>query len=374
VSRARNTWPEKMAVNQCMSFIDFPWRFAMVPQPEIRTRLWQNVANGGAAAINVHGTLEQQDRTALETARPIFAWLKDHQEYYVGQESAARVLLLGSHSPEAAHRGVFRMLSEQHLPFGVVDSLRWIGRRAVDLVIVTGETPEGLEPWIREGGGLIIASPSAPPFPVAETVKLWKDPDGAYFRVRDKSIFPSVRSTDVIFMYGDYREVKGSGPLTFIPTSMYGPPEFVHIDWKDTSAPGLVITECGKGKVAWLPWDIGALYHRHSSEAHARLLRDLIEQMLPRGRQLKSDAHPLVAMTLMRRGDRQVVHFVNLSGHSQTAYFDPLPIRRLRVQVKGPFRLAHSVRGGKDLGVSREGEYASFVLPSLDEYELVELR
>ncbi len=96
VNRARNTWPEKMAINQCMSFIDFPWRFAMVPQPEIRTRLWQNVANGGAAAINVHGTLEQQDRTALEAARPIFAWLKDHQEYYVGQESAARVLLLGS--------------------------------------------------------------------------------------------------------------------------------------------------------------------------------------------------------------------------------------------------------------------------------------
>jgi hypothetical protein len=155
---------------------------------------------------------------------------------------------------------------------------------------------------------------------------------------------------------------------------MYGPPELVHIDWKDTSAPGLVITECGKGKVAWLPWDIGALYHRHSSEAHARLMRDLIEQMLPRGRQLKSDAHPLVAMTLMRRGDRQFVHFVNLSGHSQTAYFDPLPIRRLRVQVKGLFRLAHSVRGGKDLRVSREGEYASFVLPSLDEYELVELR
>ena len=96
MSRARNTWPEKMAINQCMSFIDFPWRFAMVPQPEIRTRLWQNVANGGAAAINVHGTLEQQDRTALETARPIFAWLKDHQEYYVGQEPAARVLLLGA--------------------------------------------------------------------------------------------------------------------------------------------------------------------------------------------------------------------------------------------------------------------------------------
>jgi hypothetical protein len=40
----------------------------------------------------------------------------------------------------------------------------------------------------------------------------------------------------------------------------------------------------------------------------------------------------------------------------------------------GPFRSAHAVRAGKDLGVSREGGYATFLLPSLDEYELVELR
>jgi hypothetical protein len=374
VSRARNTWPEKMAINQCMSFIDFPWRFAMVPRPEIRTRLWQNVANGGAAAINVHGTLEQQDRAALETARPIFAWLKDHQEYYVGQVPAARVLLLRDRSPEAAHRGVFRLLSEQHLPFGVVDNLGWMGERPVDLVIATGETPEGLEPWVRQGGRLLIAGPTPPQFPVAETEKVWKDPDGAYFRVRDRSMFPSLRGTDILFMYGEYRELKGSGPLTFIPPSMYGPPELVHVDWKDTSSPGLVVKAYGQGELAWLPWEIGALYYRHSSEAHARLMRDLIDRMLPRGRQLESDAHPLVEITLMRQGDRHLVHLVNLSGHSQTAYFDPIPVRDVRVRVMGPFRSAHAVRAGKDLGVSREGDYATFLLPSLDEYELVELR
>jgi len=45
VSRARNTYPQKMAINQCMCFVSFAWRFAMVPEAEIRTRLWQNVAN-----------------------------------------------------------------------------------------------------------------------------------------------------------------------------------------------------------------------------------------------------------------------------------------------------------------------------------------
>ncbi len=139
-------------------------------------------------------------------------------------------------------------------------NLGWIGKRPVDLVIVTGEMPEALEPWVREGGRLIIASLAAPPFPVAETVRL-----------------------------------------------------------------------------------------------------------------MKSDAHPLVAMTLMCQGNRQLVHFVNLSGHSQTGYFDPIPIRDVGVQVKAPFRSARAVRAGKDLAVSRQGEYASFELPSLGDYELVEL-
>jgi hypothetical protein len=75
----------------------------------------------------------------------------------------------------------------------------------------------------------------------------------------------------------------------------------------------------------------------------------------------------------MLQGDRHLVHFVNVTGHSQTAYFDPVRLHDLRVQVQGPFRSARSVRGGKNLEVFREGDYASFVLPSLDEYELVAL-
>ena len=380
VNRARNTYPNKMAINQCMSFIDYAWRFAMVPQEEIRTRLWQNVANGGAAAINVHGTLEQEDRTALEAARPVFRWLKEHQDYYVGQMPEARVLLMGGgtrtgfHGSEAAHRGLFRLLSEEHIPFGTVDNLDWIGKRDVDLVIATGDVPKQLEQYVRNGGNLIVASSVAPPFDMGKVVKLWKDPDGAYFRIRDHAMFPSLKSTGVIFMYGDYLEVQAKGPVTFIPPSMYGPPELVHVDWKDTDAPGLILKDFGKGKVAWLPWNIGELYYKHSSEAHAGLMRDLIDRMLPHGRQLKTNAHPLVDITLMQQGDRHLLHLVNISGHSQTAYFKAIPMSDVKIEIKGAFRSARAIMAGKDLPVSSDGQYARFTVPTLAEYELVELQ
>jgi hypothetical protein len=377
VSRARNSYPEKMAINQCMSFIDFPWRFATVPQGEIRIRLWQNVAHGGAAAFNMHGTMDQEDRMALEAARPIYRWLLEHQQYYVGQQSAARVLLLGrvpgARTSDGALRGLFRFLSEEHIPFGLVDNLDWLGRREADLVIATGAAPKELEPWVRAGGRLLVAGAVAPPFDIARPVKAWRDIQG-YFRIRDHRLFPSLKSTNVVFVYGDYLEVEGRSPVTFIPPSMFGPPELVHVDWKDTDAPGLVLQDHGQGRIAWLPWDIGALYYQHSSQAHAGVLRDLVDHLLPRGRQLTTNAHPLVETVLMRQGDRHLLHFVNLSGHSQTAYFEAVPMSGIRVRVAGAFAAARQASSGKTLPVARAGGYAEFTLPALAQYELVELR
>src|SRR5580698_10237388 len=207
----RNSYPDKGVVCQGMSFVDFPWRFATVAQPEVRTRIWQDVANGGAAAFNVHGTLaEQPDRMAIDVAAPAYAWLKDHQGYYVGQKSEARVFLLaprggvGFSVAENSYRGFFRLLTEQHIPFAAVENLDWMGKREADLVIVPGTAPKALEAFVHGGGRLIIVNSAAPEFEVAPTVKLWKDPDGAYFRIRDKTIFPSLKQTDVVFMIGDY--------------------------------------------------------------------------------------------------------------------------------------------------------------------------
>lgn len=168
--------------------------------------------------------------------------------------------------------------------------------------------------------------------------------------------------------------MQAKGPVTFIPPSMYGPPELVHVDWKDTDAPGLILKDYGKGKVAWLPWNIGELYYKHSSEAHAGLLRDLIDNMLPQGRQLKTNAHPLVDITLMKQGDHHLLHFVNISGHSQTAYFKSIPMPNIKVQIKGSFQSAKAIRTATDLGLSRSGDFTEFTLPTLGDYELVDLR
>jgi hypothetical protein len=88
---------------------------------------------------------------------------------------------------------------------------------------------------------------------------------------------------------------------------------------------------------------------------------------------LITNAHPLVEITVMRqpRKNRELVHFVNVSGHSGTAYFAPLPMRDIRVALAAKFTRARSVTLGRELPVRREDRYGVFSLPELAEYDVV---
>jgi hypothetical protein len=103
---------------------------------------------------------------------------------------------------------------------------------------------------------------------------------------------------------------------------------------------------------------------------------DLIDHLLPAGRQLRTDAHPLVEVTLMEQParSRTLVHLVNLSGHSDTAYLPPVPMRDIALEVVGRWTTARAVGIGKDVPVTRAGRCTRFIVPELSGYEVVVLK
>lgn len=381
VNRARNSQPGKIPVNLNMTFVDFPWRFATVPQGEISLRHWQNLAHGGALAMAMLGDMNQQDRFALDAARPIYQWAAAHEDYYVDQTSAARVLVLGRPPgagrgySQTAYRGIFRLLSEEHIPFAVADNLDWMGKRTYDLVIATDWAPAELDGYLRQGGRVLIASFGLPALDVGKHVRAWSGVEG-YMRVRAPELFPSLRQSKLLMLNGDYQEFEsaGSPELTLVPPSKFGPPEYVHIDMVDTDKPGLIRQSRGAGKLIYVPWDLAGLYYQHSTPAHRGLLRDLIDGLLA-GRQIETGAHPLVEMTLMRQEskNRTLLHLVNLTGHSQTAYFPPVPMRDITVSIKGSHSAARALRLNRKLKARLSEGYSRFQLPRLDDYEMLVL-
>jgi Hypothetical glycosyl hydrolase 6 len=375
VNRARNSEPDKMSFNLSMSFVDFPWRYVHVPPAEIALRLYQNMAHGGPPAFAMVGPISQHDRSGLIGARPAFKWHADHEDLYVGQKSAARVLLIGG-GDTASYRGFFRLLTEQHIPFAVSDNLKWLDdpSRRFDLVIAPSRAPQELERYVSAGGRLLVAGTTPPALPIGRVVGVRPRTQG-YWRVGDRTRLPSLRDTDLIFLDGPFVELAPieRPALTLIPPAMFGPPEKVWSDKVETTIPGLVFADHQKGRVAYVPWDVGGLYYRHSSQGHAALVADTIDQLLPGGRQLKTNAHPLVEITVMDQPPRKrtLVHLVNATGHSDTAYFSPVEVRDIRIELARPVRSATAVGLKRTLPVTSAGGYTTFTLPSLGPYEVV---
>ena len=225
----------------------------------------------------------------------------------------------------------------------------------------------------------MVAGAVKPELELPATVKLWnrKETLSAYWRVRDHELLPSLRDTDLVFFYSDYLELepRGKTALTLVPTSMTNPMEKVGSDMADTAKPGLHVADYGSGRLAYIPWDLGDLYYRSSAVHHAAMVSDLVDHLLPKGRQLRTNAHPAVQMTLQRQkqAGRTLVHFVNLSGCFQTAYHPAIPMNGIQVEVAGDFRSARMASQGRDLPLRKAGGSVSFTLPTLDTYDVVVL-
>jgi hypothetical protein len=78
-------------------------------------------------------------------------------------------------------------------------------------------------------------------------------------------------------------------------------------------------------------------------------------------------------MTLMRQGSRTLLHLVNLSGHSQTGYFPPVPMNSIHISVAGAFKSARTVRVPGSVAVRANQGYSEITLPGLSDYELIVL-
>ena len=283
-------------------------------------------------------------------------------------------MLLLATGDTASYRGFFRLLTEEHIPFVVSENLRWMEDRArFDLVIAPEAPPAELERYVREGGRLLVAGAAAPPVPIGAVAG--KRTTQGYWRIHDRSALPSLKNTDLLFVDGEYLEMAPlERPiLTLIPTAMFGPPEKVWSDKVETTVPGLVFTEHGKGRAAYIPWDVGGLYYRHSSEAHRGLVADVINRLLPAGRQLTTNAHPLVEMTLREQpsAGRSLIHLVNGTGHHDTAYFPPLEIRDIRIDLPREVRRVRAVALDRVLPIEVNGRMRSFTLPRLQAYEVI---
>ena len=419
VKRARGTYltrsDSSIDSNAAVYFLDIPYRFASVSLHLTALRLAQDLANGGGIDLYVLGTLDQEDKMAIRPAKEIFNFFAEHEEVYHNLESLAKVCLISGGSQD--YRGVFRLLTENHIPFDSVSSSLLneddadVGSPTArkkkeseqslekyDLMILpggarlSGKQGQTIDQFVHGGGRLLMAGDAAfldeeglladgcglQCIGVEKAVMRGDNMRSAYFRIHDSERMGVFPETDLMFLDGSYLHAtvkEGAASLwTLVPPSVYGPPEKVFIDKEESDWPGVINYAYGEGKTAYFPWNIGRLYYRYSSPGHEKAFLSVLLDLCDGQRQIITNAHPLVEINLFAQAEgKYVLNLVNSSGHQSTAFFEPVPMSDIEVKVKLPERpqSASSLKLDKEIPLLQEGEYTCIRLERLELFDTI---
>ena len=172
-------------------------------------------------------------------------------------------------------------------------------------------------------------------------------------------------------------DAKATVPLTFVPAFPTYPPETAWMREPKTDIPGLVLTEHGRSRVAYMPADIDVRYAREHLPDHARLIANVVRWAAKDDLPLSVDGAGLLDCHLYEQPGRLVLHLVNLT--SEATWRAPLDelirVGPFTVKVRWPGRRpAPSARllvAGGNRPVRVEGGMAVFDLESVLDHEVV---
>jgi hypothetical protein len=122
-------------------------------------------------------------------------------------------------------------------------------------------------------------------------------------------------------------------PLTFVPPFPTYPPETAWMREPTTDIPGLVLSEHGTARVAYMPADLDRRYAREHLPDHARLIANVVRWASRDRLPLTIDGTGFLDCQLYEQPGRVVLHLVNLT--SEATWRAPLD-ELIRV---GPFRV-----------------------------------
>lgn len=359
---ASSSYPTMLSSNTTVDFIDFPYRHVTVSPHQQQLRLVQGLANGNALDWYLIGRIDNhEDRSGFAPIKEIFHYHAAHEDTYAKLTSKATIALLnGAQANQDEFRGWFRFLVEHHFLFDtlmaeVALDLPWDKYKAIilpDYQPIDAALAARLDQFVQDGGTVIASgrsafrdetyTPRSTPILASLGLEGWgethTDMRSAYFKLNDKTSFPTLAEIDLIYMGDlyirpDYRTT-AQPHLKLVAPHPFGPPERCYYT-EVTDDPGYVVNSYGAGQAIYLPWLPGALFHRQGYPNTSDFIGDLLTQVAGLN-QIGGNLPPMVEVTHFTRTDgiHDLVHLVNGSGHFGNSFFAPIPMTDLSITVR----------------------------------------
>ena len=420
---------DKLAPESMAMYESGPGYYRVASKPAAEARMWMiaGIAGGIQPWWHYVGAY-QEDRRMFSTPGPVMAWCKANETYLVDRAPIASVGLVwsqrntdffGRDDPgdrvDAPYTGWMHALVRARIPYLPVhvDAIgRYAGRLATlilpNVAAISDAQAASIRAFVRNGGSLIVTGQTSlydewgdprPDFALADLIRCRRgaaaprlregtrqgaQSEHTYLRLSSERhpVLSGFEETDILPYGGTLAALTVDNeaivPLTFVPPFPTYPPETAWMREPTTDIPGLVVSQHGRARVAFVPADIDRRYAREHLPDHARLLANLVRWTTP-DLPFTVEGTGLIDCHLYEQPGRLVLHLVNLTNEgSWRAPVDEL----IRV---GPFnvsvRLPASVsRGRTQLLVSRveprstiRKGVATFTIDGILDHEVVVL-
>ena len=332
-----------------VDFMGFAYRHVAADAPLQELRLWQTLANFGGIDFYTIGRLyDNPDRSALPRVQRVFAYAAEHEALTYGVQPLADALLVRDAYviPDAEERGWIRALTELHVPFAETLTA---GLARMDLdkykLILLPEKARLAPPVLEklrayvEQGGMVLATgmlADAALFGAADNGRRDDTALGAMLQMEEaeRPLFMLGKSYWQRAYTADTKRIG-----RYLPPERFGPPELCYPTEAPTDLPALTQRPVGKGFALTIPWYPATNYYTDGCENFLLFLKHALLTVCGL-RPLSETASPMVELTHGRKGETELVHFVNGSGHFGNSFFDPPTLCDQSLTIPWPHKTA----------------------------------
>lgn len=398
-----------------------PWTFSKLPEGEISILYSQTITYQGNVwlAISINPSEHKKE---MDVIRKYNTFIKNNPEPYKKTVSVARIALLwpqeagnfysGSSVPltdftremktekagnlEEEFYGFYDGLSREHFPFDVIDEAalnKGIGK--YDLVILPNaaclkkEAAGTIREFVKNGGNLLSTFETSyfdergkklghpllmDVLGIAETGDLFGPLDWDYVTPGDAGSF-SLKEINQQYInapaYGLKVKTSSTVPLYFckpLPGSYSGSPEL-------SDFPFIIDNNYGKGKSIYMAGTFGSSLYKYHFPDYYQILSNVVSRLSKPVVSLENA--PSSVEVAVRHGAGSIfLYLINFTSEMKRPIRRIISCRDLKVElhIKEKVKSINALWSGKALEHTKGEQSISFVLPLIEEYEVIEIR
>jgi hypothetical protein len=367
--------------------LEEPYRWKDSVQSDAEIRIWaiDGIANGLRPWFTKFaGTL--RDHRWLKVVEEIYAWHHRSERYLRNEEPLARIGLVYSQQtasfyggPRAGQKvedptlGFYHALIEARIPFEMVHD-RMLDPPDIDrfkvlvlpnIAALSNAQCQQLRQYLSRGGSIVATFETSlydewgvrrQDFGLADVfgvrfkgsvegpmqnsyLTIEKDPASG----KHHPVLTGLENAERI-INGVYRTVVeplrkvAYVPLTLVPSYPDLPMEEVYPRQPKTDIPAIYLSDSGKSRVVYLPWDVDRTFWEVMCVDHGKIMRNSVEWAANEEKPVTVTGQGVLDVTVWRQRDSMTVHMVNLTNPMMMKgpFRELIPIGEQRVRVRLP--------------------------------------